>query len=123
MYSYPLSPTDGTYLSSSIQHTPLDGTTLKKTKDDILRTMASISKAGGNIEEQVEMLLALPYELDICDYTKAIQSCNDIHLLSLLMYELHNRGLVPDLLLFNVYLKKCEDLEEKEEAYQYHLRL
>ena len=117
MYSYPLSPTDGTYLSSSIQHTPLDGTTLKKTKDDILRTMASISKAGGNIEEQVEMLLALPYELDICDYTKAIQSCNDVHLLSLLMYELHNRGLVPDLLLFNVYLKKCEDLEEKEEAF------
>ena len=118
MYSYPLSPTDGTYLSSSIQHTPLDGTTLKKTKDDILRTMASISKAGGNIEEQVEMLLALPYELDICDYTKAIQSCNDVHLLSLLMYELHNRGLVPDLLLFNVYLKKCEDLEEKEEAFR-----
>lgn len=118
MYSYPLSPTDGTYLSSSIQHTPLDGTTLKKTKDDILRAMASISKAGGNIEEQVEMLLALPYELDICDYTKAIQSCNDVHLLSLLMYELHNRGLVPDLLLFNVYLKKCEDLEEKEEAFR-----
>ena len=57
MYSYPLSPTDGTYLSSSIQHTPLDGTTLKKTKDDILRTMASISKAGGNIEEQVELSL------------------------------------------------------------------
>lgn len=118
VYNYQVNSADGTSRSSSMQHSSLDGPSLKKTKDDILRTMSSISKAGGNVEEQIEMLLSLPYELDICDYTKAIQSCNSVDLLSLLMHELHRRGLVPDLLLFNVYLKKCEDLHEKEEAFR-----
>lgn len=102
----------------------LDPSSLKKTKDDILRSLSVISKSGGNVEEGINMLLSLPYELDVRDYTKAIQSCNTIPLLSLLMTEIHSRGLIPDLLLFNVYLKKCEDLKDKEEAFRvYHLLL
>ena len=78
VYNYQVNSADGTSRSSSMQHSSLDGPSLKKTKDDILRTMSSISKAGGNVEEQIEMLLSLPYELDICDYTKAITNCTGV---------------------------------------------
>ena len=112
---------EAAYQSAALPRTPIDHSSLKKAKDEILRSMSSISKSGGNVEEQVRMLLALPYDLDIRDYTKAIQSCNNIHLSSILMDELHNRGLIPDLLLYNVYLKKCEDFKDKDEAFHiYH---
>ena len=117
MYHYASGVAEGNMQTGVMQHGPLDATSLRKTKDDILRTMSSISKSGGNIEDQIQLLLSLPYELDIRDYTKAIQSCNSVRLSSLLMKELHNRGLTPDLLLYNVYLKKCEDFKAKEEAF------
>ena len=117
MYHYASGVAEGNMQQGVMQHGPLDVTSLRKTKDDILRTMSSISKSGGNIEDQIQLLLSLPYELDIRDYTKAIQSCNSVRLSSLLMKELHNRGLTPDLLLYNVYLKKCEDFKAKEEAF------
>lgn len=117
MYHYASGVAEGNIQTGVMQHGPLDPASLRKTKDEILRTMSSISKSGGNIEDQVHLLLSLPYELDIRDYTKAIQSCNSVRLSSLLMEELHNRGLTPDLLLYNVYLKKCEDFKAKEEAF------
>ena len=103
--------------SGIVHHSPVDINSLKKTKDDILKSMSLISKSGGDIEEQIHELLSLPCELDIRDYTKAIQSCSNIRHLSMLMNELRSRGLVPDLLFYNVYLKKCEDFREKEEAF------
>lgn len=109
--------------SGIVHHSPVDINTLKKTKDDILKSMSLISKSGGDIEEQIHELLSLPYELDIRDYTKAIQSCRNIRHLSMLMNELRSRGLVPDLLFYNVYLKKCEDFREKEEAFHTYRQL
>ena len=123
MYNYASGVANGGKYSVG-HYGSLDPSSLKKTKDDILRSLSVISKSGGNVEEGINMLLSLPYELDVRDYTKAIQSCNTIPLLSLLMTEIHSRGLIPDLLLFNVYLKKCEDLKDKEEAFRvYHLLL
>ena len=109
--------------SGIVHHSPVDMSSLKKTKDDILKAMSVISKSGGDIEEQIHELLSLPCELDIRDYTKAIQSCSNIHHLSMLMNELRNRGLVPDLLFYNVYLKKCEDFRAKEEAFHTYRQL
>ena len=114
---------DNLYHQGIAYQNSVDISSLKKRKDDILRMMSLISKSGGDIEEQIHLLLSLPYELDIRDYTKAIQSCNNSRLLSLLMKELHNRGLVPDLLLYNVYLKKCEDFRDKEEAFHTYSQL
>lgn len=114
---------EAAYQSAAVPRSSLDPSSMKKAKDDILRTMSSISKSGGNVEEQVRMLLSLPYELDIRDYTKAIQSCNNIRLSSIIMSELHNRGLIPDLLLYNVYLKKCEDFKDKDEAFHIYNQL
>ena len=62
-------------------------------------------------------LLSLPYELDIRDYTKVIQSCNSLQLSSLVMQEVKRRGLNPDVMMFNVYLKKCEEFKNKNKAF------
>ena len=63
-------------------------------------------------------LLSLPYELDIRDYTRVLQSCNTFSLSSLVMQEVKRRGLTPDIMLYNVFLKKCEEFKNKDEAFE-----
>ena len=62
-------------------------------------------------------LLALPYDLDIRDYTKVIQACPSMQLSNLVMQEVRHRRLNPDVMMFNVYLKKCEEFKDKDKAF------
>lgn len=70
-----------------------------------------------DMQSKVIEFLSLPCELDIRDYTKVIQSCNSLQLSNLVMSEVKRRGLSPDVMMFNVYLKKCEEFKDKDTAF------
>ena len=69
------------------------------------------------VKAKVLELLALPYDLDIRDYTKVIQACPSMQLSNLVMQEVRHRRLTPDVMMFNVYLKKCEEFKDKDKAF------
>ena len=51
--------------------------TLRSKKENLISSIAA-SKGTGDVQSKVMEFLALPYELDVRDYTKVLQSCNSI---------------------------------------------
>lgn len=97
--------------------TRFNPSTLRSKKDEIL---SGIMASKGNPEDmkaKVLELLSLPYDLDIRDYTKVIQACPSLQLSSLVMQEVRHRRLNPDAMMYNVYLKKCEEFKDKDKAF------
>ena len=94
---------------------------MRSRKDSLLNTIVSNKGKNEDIQPQVLELLSLPYELDIREYTRVIQSCNSLSLASVVMQEVRRRGLVPDVMMYNVFLKKCEESRDKDKAFEvYH---
>ena len=91
--------------------------TLRNKKENLLNSIIYGKGKSEDIQAKVLELLSLPYELDIRDYTKVIQACNSLQLSSLVMQEVKHRGLSPDVMMFNVYLKKCEEFKDKNCAF------
>ena len=89
---------------------------LRNKKESLIHSITA-SKGTGDVQSKVMEFLALPYELDIRDYTKVLQSCNSIQLSSFVVEEAERRGLNPDVMMFNVYLKKCEEFKDKDKAF------
>ena len=90
---------------------------LRSKKESLLSSIIAGKGKSEDLQAKVLELLSLPYELDIRDYTKVIQSCNSLQLSSLVMQEVKRRGLNPDFMMFNVYLKKFEEFKNKTKAF------
>lgn len=91
---------------------------LRSKKESLLNGIIANKGKSNDVSSQVMELLSLPYELDIRDYTRVLQSCNTFSLSSLVMQEVKRRGLTPDIMLYNVFLKKCEEFKNKDEAFE-----
>ena len=91
---------------------------LRSKKESLLNGIIANKGKSNDVSSQVMELLSLPYELDIRDYTRVLQSCNTFSLSSLVMQEVTRRGLTPDIMLYNVFLKKCEEFKNKDEAFE-----
>ena len=91
---------------------------MRSKKESLLNGIIANKGKSNDVSSQVMELLSLPYELDIRDYTRVLQSCNTFSLSSLVMQEVKRRGLTPDIMLYNVFLKKCEEFKNKDEAFE-----
>ena len=91
---------------------------LRSKKESLLNSIIANKGKNTDVSSQVMELLSLPYELDIRDYTRVLQSCNTLPLSSLVMQEVKRRGLTPDIMLYNVFLKKCEEFKNKDKAFE-----
>ena len=91
---------------------------MRSKKESLLNGIIANKGKSSDVSSQVMELLSLPYELDIRDYTRVLQSCNTFSLSSLVMQEVKRRGLTPDIMLYNVFLKKCEEFKNKDEAFE-----
>lgn len=118
-YPYPQNP-QPTFFSTLAhpQEHNLEFFVIKRQKDDILRVLNPKKCRADDVQDKIVQLLRLPLELDIREYTKALSCCNSLELSDYVMEQAKSHGLKPDLLMYNIYLRKCDEFHKKDEAFR-----
>ncbi|KAK8810731.1 hypothetical protein WA158_007306 [Blastocystis sp. Blastoise] len=119
-YRYPYNPQPNFF--STMPHPNADRNleffAIKRQKDELLKHLNPKKLSSDEIHEKIVQLMRLPLDLDIREYTKALSCCYSLELSDYVMGEVRKHGIEPDLLMYNIYLRKCDEFHKKDEAFR-----